>query len=495
MKRLLTAFSLFITVQSHAQWTGTTDINNTNSGNVGIGTTTPSEKLEVNGNLKATKLVSEYITKYPSDNFTHNGLTGHHYGLGWVADPWQAGGNTAWLSGFGGVKIFTGGVPIVSVSNSGLVGIGEDVVLKHKLNVGDAGNVNDNQTINFRSYSNGLYWKGAGAFGYSSASVILGELFGVATIGGHNPNLSDWRTLAINPGGGSVGIATTLPEAKLHINGDVRVKSPSVIYANAGGRNPLFLDAGNFGHNSSVVSFVKNANTIAEIGTDLNVDGSTNMYLHPQNNASILLNPFGTGTVGIGTSNPGAKLEVADGAADPFKYGAVQITRPASPGDDKFHLSFIRAQNTVSGIGFVSGTNTFGIWASSSSNSANLPSICFTTGQNVGIGTVNPQEKLSVNGTVLAKKVRVSINSVDWPDFVFEPGYRLNSLAWLEAYVKTNKHLPDVPSSEEVGKNGADLGNNQAILLKKIEELTLYLIEQNKKIESLEKQVKELKQQ
>jgi len=110
---------------------------------------------------------------------------------------------------------------------------------------------------------------------------------------------------------------------------------------------------------------------------------------------------------------------------------------------------------------------------------------------NIGIGTTSPVEKLSVNGTVLAKKVRVSQATADWPDYVFEPSYKLPSLAAVEAFIKANKHLPGVVSAKSIAENGIDLGDNQAVLLQKTEELTLYIIDQNKKLEQQQKLVNE----
>lgn len=105
----------------------------------------------------------------------------------------------------------------------------------------------------------------------------------------------------------------------------------------------------------------------------------------------------------------------------------------------------------------------------------------------VGIGTLNPQEKLSVKGTVLATKVKISplTNTVDWPDYVFMSGYKLRALEDVEIYINKHKHLPDIPSASKVGKEGLDLAETQAALLKKIEELTLYVIDLHKKIEKL----------
>jgi hypothetical protein len=125
----------------------------------------------------------------------------------------------------------------------------------------------------------------------------------------------------------------------------------------------------------------------------------------------------------------------------------------------------------------------------------NIEAMRITSTGNIGIGTATPQAKLAVNGDVFAKKVKVTATGWPaWPDYVFGDGYKLPSLAELEAFIKKNKHLPDVPSAKEVEANGLDLGDNQAILLKKIEELTLYVIEQQKQIEQMRKELEELKE-
>ena len=112
---------------------------------------------------------------------------------------------------------------------------------------------------------------------------------------------------------------------------------------------------------------------------------------------------------------------------------------------------------------------------------------------NVGIGTSDPGSfKLAVEGKLGARKVVVT-QTVPWPDYVFQPTYQLPSLKEVEAFIKANKHLPGVPSAKEVEEKGLDVGENQALLLKKIEELTLYLIEVNKKVEELKLENSELK--
>ncbi|MDP4209195.1 MAG: hypothetical protein Q8928_10315 [Bacteroidota bacterium] len=108
----------------------------------------------------------------------------------------------------------------------------------------------------------------------------------------------------------------------------------------------------------------------------------------------------------------------------------------------------------------------------------------------VGIGILNPQNTLDVNGTVHAREVKVDLNN--WSDFVFKPDYKLKPLKELESYVKENHHLPEIPSEAEIVQNGVNIGVTQKKLLQKIEELTLYTIDQQKQIEELKKQIQEL---
>jgi hypothetical protein len=130
----------------------------------------------------------------------------------------------------------------------------------------------------------------------------------------------------------------------------------------------------------------------------------------------------------------------------------------------------------------------------------------------IGTGTFQPPAKLTVNGNVLigdpaivdiatpgsnyklyvqtgilTEKVKVAIvNSSSWADYVFDKDYKMLSIAELERFVKANKHLPNIPSADEMVKNGMDVATMNSKLLEKIEELSLYIIEQNKRIEKLE---------
>ena len=113
---------------------------------------------------------------------------------------------------------------------------------------------------------------------------------------------------------------------------------------------------------------------------------------------------------------------------------------------------------------------------------------------NVGIGTTDTKGyKLGVNGKIAAIEVKVALYS-SWPDYVFEDSYKLPSLQEVAHHIETKGHLENIPSAAEVVENGIQLGEMNAKLLQKIEELTLYMIEQNNKTEKLIQEVKTLKE-
>jgi hypothetical protein len=103
----------------------------------------------------------------------------------------------------------------------------------------------------------------------------------------------------------------------------------------------------------------------------------------------------------------------------------------------------------------------------------------------LGIGTNNPAYTLSVNGTIQSKEVRVETG---WSDYVFEKDYQLRSLDNVAKYIAQNKHLPGIPSAEEIRKNGLAVGEVQTKMMEKIEELTLYLIDLSERFKALEKE-------
>lgn len=186
------------------------------------------------------------------------------------------------------------------------------------------------------------------------------------------------------------------------------------------------------------------------------------------------------GNVGIGTTTPSTAKLVISGA------GATEGLDLAST-DQYANLRVIR--NSLSGfdkdmfIGYGSG-NPSALHLYSN----NVETVTVKDGKMlIGTGAFpTGTHALAVNGSAIFTKAIVKLTA-NWPDYVFWPKYKLLSLSELETFLLKNQHLPDMPSAFEVEKNGIDLGDNQAILLKKIEELTLYIIELNKKVEELSK--------
>jgi hypothetical protein len=127
----------------------------------------------------------------------------------------------------------------------------------------------------------------------------------------------------------------------------------------------------------------------------------------------------------------------------------------------------------------------------SAANGAQLVMSINNGGVAVGIETVPTGYKFAVNGAAIATSMKVKLQAY-WPDFVFEKDYKLPTIAEVKNYIDKNQHLPDMPSASDVHANGLDLGEMNRLLLKKVEELTLYVIEQQGRIEDLNKKVLEL---
>jgi hypothetical protein len=217
--------------------------------------------------------------------------------------------------------------------------------------------------------------------------------------------------------------------------------------------------------------------------TWMGIDPNNNFNISKENGGNIL---FNGANVGIGTENPQSKLEV---------YGddlIGQLTVHTSSG----------SINRKSGINFkVDNVNLWQVYTDNSDDQNtfhikyltddNNRVFSIKTNGNVGIGKINPTEKLEVNGKIRTSEVLITLDN--WKDCVFYDNYNLMPLPELEVYINQNKHLPDVLSEKEILETGLPAGEMAKMQMQKIEELTLYIIELNKIVQKQQEEIEKLK--
>ena len=222
------------------------------------------------------------------------------------------------------------------------------------------------------------------------------------------------------------------------------------------------------------------------------------------------------GNVGIGTTTPlslfslikaqaGTNTDGLDGSMLYLNNGSTpdgsiviksHIAADQVIGAIKFHVSPDNSNYSQAAIKAIAGTgsvaNTLAFYTSTSNTQHAGSEVMRIQNNYVGIGTANPDAMLAVKGTIHAQEVKVDL-SVPGPDYVFERTYDLFSLENLKTYIAKNKHLPEIPSANQMKEAGIDLGEMNMLLLKKIEELTLYSIQQNDLVKDQQKLLGEQK--
>ncbi|MCC8427307.1 hypothetical protein [Mucilaginibacter sp. UR6-11] len=454
MKQLYTTLvAVIATVQlSYGQWTGTTNIINTNSGNVGIGVTVPYAKLAVDLNTSSTG--------FPVAHFFNSQLS--------------SGQNT----------FFTLGQSITS-NNS--------FVFQY-----DHSTAATNRRLQIYAYEAG------------------GNQF----------------TLLAN---GNVGIGTTAPVAKLHIAGNVAssawgVNSPQFLIggvalidnSTAAGGTVAGMTATDASFNQSTITALNatigspvtyaNASTIYVVGPA--VAGVNTAITNPYSlyiaNGNTFLGPGLTqaSRLQLGSSNFSTSTIGTTGNILSVLANTINDTGTAASGT----VSTVAANSiaaptlaaTNAGVTYSNAATMYIAGAPTAGPNVTItnPTALYVAagnsyfGGNIGIGTMQPDAKLTVNGTIHSTEVKVTA-AVPAPDYVFEPAYKLPKLTELKTYLDDNHHLPEIPSAADMEKNGINLSEMNLKLLKKVEELTLYVIqikeEQQKTTQAQQKQIDELK--
>ncbi|MDW3193124.1 MAG: hypothetical protein R8G66_12200 [Cytophagales bacterium] len=389
------------------------------------------------------------------------------------AQQWQtSSGNLHFSTGSVGIGTTTPNSPLeVKSENSN-----NDLILArfiHRANTAEAG---AGIQLGGKNDDSGF---GAKILGYSNPNLTHNSRMSIFTSSG----LNTWNLGLTQDKDGNIGIGTTTPKSPLEAtseNSDSDVILARFIHrANTteagagiqlGGKNDdrgfgakiLGYSNPNLNHNSRMSIFTSSGLNTWNLGLTQDKDGN----------------------IGIGTTTPKSRLEATSENSDSDVILARFIhranTTEAGAGiqlggknDDKGFGAKILGYSNPN----LNHNSRMSIFTSSGLNTWNLGLTQDKDG-NVGIGTISPSQKLSVDGTINAEEIL--LEDVAGADFVFEEDYDLRSLEETEQFIKANKHLPEVPSAAEMAEEGLALKEMNILLLQKVEELTLHLIRMEK---------------
>lgn len=446
------------------------------NGHVGIGTSPSSNQLEVNGNIGADDII------LPGVASVRDVLTNISDSCAWEDD---------------GTHVF--------VPSNRRIGIGTQTPT-NELEV--VGNVQANDFV---------------IPGVGTLSGAIANSGGTSVWGDDGTNIT-------SPTDRRIGIGTQSPSSKLHVVGDVQASN--FVIPGIGNLSSALSTWNDNGSNVSVASGrnVGIGTQTIPVGTKLAVNGkidatsietnqlTTNTatadnYLFP-NSTNIIdsvnsitnenntnwensgANVFTNGNVGIGVAPTSNKLEVdgpigADEIIFPHTITAGENSIRTIEGDASLRINAEKNLELVIDEESQYSDAALNVWRDGPSTT---PLFKINSAGQVGIGTTTVPSgySLGVNGSIIATGFQVKLYN-EWPDFVFSKDYDLKDIEEVESFIEENNHLPNMPSEKEVKENGFDLGEMNAKLLQKVEELTLYLIEQNKEIDQLKAEIEGLK--
>ena len=425
-------------------------------GNVGIGTETPEQKLEIEG--VDDQFVRIHTTSYGVSRAGLEFLRGSEF----LGTDWKIVNDGGVLQFYDGIDNFlTEGDLNMTITASGNLGLGTPSP-ERKLEV-------EGMTDQFIR----IHTTNAGS---STAGI---ELIRSSEFSG-----TDWRIL--NEGGtlrfydgldnfqtpgdlnmtltnsGNLGLGIMAPEAKLHIIGSELVNETGDGYLQLGSPTGYHL---RFDNNEILAR---------------NGDNDSPLYLQYWS-GNLLLCEDNAGRVGIGNTSPQAKLHITDGTDVTLAGGGELVIGPTSGANIAMDGNEIQARNNGAGSHLFIQTSA-----------GDVLMVPNETGQ-VGIGVTSSANMpsndylLAVDGKIISEEVRVEISG-SWPDYVFDEDYMITPLDELEKSIIANGHLPGIPSAEEIENDGILLGDMQKRMMEKIEELTLYVIALQKEIEILKEE-------
>jgi hypothetical protein len=205
------------------------------------------------------------------------------------------------------------------------------------------------------------------------------------------------------------------------------------------------------------------------------------------------------GRIGIGTSSPQSAFDVSTEVGNTTgifgDYNPICLIKDyACVGFNAYYNGAWKAYTGgkyTAVISLASMTGVISVWTGNAPASHSTATITermtILNDGKIGIGTTNPTEKLEVNGNIKCANMTVTSWTIQVPDYVFDREHKLQRLEELSEYVHREKHLPEMPSADDMRSQGINLADMNLRLLKKVEELTLHLIEQNQRIKKLER--------
>jgi len=321
--------------------------------------------------------------------------------------------------------------------------------------------------VSIRQPENGqvLKWDGSSwSPKFESVSDHLGNHQATKNIALNGNWLSD---SGINHGlfvsNGNIGIQTNSPSVTLDVNGSSTIRGQLIVSRQQTDSQLIF----------------QNSQTSADIGFHLFNENKQSIEMGrisvtKQNSypaMQLFVNKSTIPAITIWDQSNNQKANIGIGVSKPQHRLSV---------DGDIHFTGKLFQN---GIEYCNASNSNGFWSENSND------IYYMTG-NVGIGTNHPTTRLAVDGIITAKEVVVTTEG--WADYVFDSDYPLMPLDDVNQYIKQHHHLPDVPDENEIRSKGISVGNIQTTLLRKIEELTLYMIQVSKENKLLKQKLTQL---
>lgn len=388
----------------------------TNSGNVGIGTANPQAKLDITGGVKVSTLSYSggnsneirLIGTTPIGEIKGLNIIGHapDFPLSTCINPFMGWFNST-CSGADPNKLF-------KIPMEGNLGIGTDNP-QAKVEIISDGNSSNSSALLITNSSS------------TSLLKILDD--------------------------GKIGINESSPEEKLTVNGNLHVKGTILGKQSTGA---LFINGNTTSKNGGTVElYGSGSGSPSEVRL---IGKSIGFYdYHDIDQWDLNMVIKDNGDIGIGKSNPSAKLDIVTNYSDQ-SHLAIQVTNSSGS-----NLLSVRSDGQI-GIGTVYNDPLNDLPTSSGCSDC----------------------KLSVNGRIYSEGMTIRLSDI-WPDYVFDNNYKLMGLKEVEDYLKDKKHLPGLPNAEQVIQHGIEIEELNIALLKKVEELTLYVIELQKQVDALSK--------